>query len=306
MTSIHDEVVQALGSRPRSLSPKFFYDALGSKLFEAITVTPEYYPTPCEMEILQGRGEEISAVLGPDVSVVELGTGSAMKVLELLGALDKVRAYVPIDISRAALDEAAVHVRRAFPDVEVTPIVGDFTRPLELPSLGEAARNVVFYPGSTIGNFERPQAAAFLVEIATWLSSGDMLLLGADLVKDAAVLERAYNDEAGVTAAFNRNMLLHLNRLVGTDFDVAKFRHEAFWNAELERIEMHLRCVEDHEVRLREHRFRFEAGEGIHTESSHKFHMADVDRMADEAGFARVAGWTDDRGWFGVAIYQRR
>jgi dimethylhistidine N-methyltransferase len=302
---MRDEVIAGLSAQPRALSPKFFYDALGSKLFEAITVTPEYYPTDCELQILGTQGEAIAAVVGEEVSLVELGTGSATKVTMLLQALQGVREYVPIDISPSALEQAAVYVRRSFPDIRVTGVVADFTRPLDLPSLDPATRHVVFYPGSTIGNFERSESARFLNEIATWLAPGDLLLLGFDLVKDPAVLECAYDDAAGVTAAFNRNMLLHLNRTVGTDFDVTKFEHVAFWNADLSRIEMHLRATVAHDVHLGEHTFAFAAGETIHTESSHKYTVDGMRHTAEKAGFRQAAVWTDDREWFALAAFVR-
>ncbi len=304
--SMRHEVIEGLKRRPRYLPAKFFYDALGSKLFEAITFTPEYYPTDCELQILRRHGAEIGEVVGTDAAVIELGPGSALKAVVLLESLHDVRAYVPVDISGAALAEAVVQVRLAFPAVRVDPLVADFTRPLRLPRFEKGARRVVFYPGSTIGNLEPQAATAFISTIASWLEPGDLLLIGFDLVKDPAVLEAAYNDAAGVTAAFNKNMLLHLNRAVGSDFDASGWAHEAYWNPDHDRIEMHLRCLRDTTVHIGASTFRFSEGDDIHSESSHKFRLEGFDQMASVAGFERVKAWTDDKGWFAVVAYAKR
>jgi dimethylhistidine N-methyltransferase len=234
------EVLAGLTASPKALNPKFFYDALGSKLFEAITYTPEYYPTDCEVEILHTRAHEIADALGPDVTLVELGSGQSTKVPILLDALRAVHAYVPVDIDAGTLDEAARRLRTAFPDLTVIPVAADFTQPWDLPPLPHDGAPVVFYPGSTIGNLDPSAAQAFLTALGAQLPPRARLLIGVDLEKDPAVLEAAYDDAPGVTAAFNRNMLAHLNRALGADFDPRQFDHRAFYDADAHRIEMHL------------------------------------------------------------------
>lgn len=302
---MRDEVARGLAAPHKTLSPKFFYDALGSKLFEAITYTDAYYPTRCEMQILTAHGADIARAIGPAVALVELGSGQSTKVPLLLSHLPDVRAYVPVDIDAATLTEAARRLRRQFPGLTVVPVAADLSGPWALPDLPEHARTVVFYPGSTLGNLDPAHATAFLDDLGRRLAPGDGLVLGIDLEKDPAVLEAAYDDPAGVTAAFNRNMLVHLNRVVGTDFAPRRFAHEAFWNADAHRIEMHLRSLGPQVVHLGPHAFAFDDGETLHTERSYKYTRERVDALTAHAGFARQAWWTDPQGWFGVGAYVR-
>lgn len=297
------EVLEGLGDEPPRLPAKLFYDALGSKLFEAITLTPEYYPTRCELEILAARAETIAAALGPDVWLIEPGAGVSEKVPLLLERMTDVRGYVPVDIDGDTLSRAARRLRRAFPGLDVHPVVADFTRPFELPAL-PGGRRVVFYPGSTIGNLVPDEALGFLRGLTRWLHDGDGLLVGFDLEKDGAVLERAYDDAAGVTAAFNRNMLAHVRRRTGADVDPRAFDHVAFWNPEEHRVEMHLRSNRDQAIEVGDARFPFPAGRTIHTENSYKYSRERFVALAAGAGFSEEAFWTDDRGWFGVALFR--
>ena len=299
-----DEVVLGLTASPKQLSPKFFYDALGSKLFEAITYLPEYYPTGCELEILTGSAREIADELGRDVVLVELGSGQSTKVPILLEAMEAVHAYVPVDIDGDTLQEASKRLRAQFPGLDVHPIAADFTRPWDLPPFTDG-HTVVFYPGSTIGNLDPEHAEVFLRGVAGRLRPGARLLLGVDLEKDPDVLEAAYDDAAGVTAAFNRNMLAHLNRLVGSDFDPRRFAHRAFWNAEAHRIEMHLVSEGEQVVHVGGKAIAFADGETIHTESSYKYTRERMVNLAASAGFSTTHWWTDSRQYFGVALMER-
>jgi dimethylhistidine N-methyltransferase len=217
-----------------------------------------------------------------------------------------VRAYVPVDIDADTLRMAAARLRRQFRGLEVVPVAADFTQPWELPPMPADSHTVVFYPGSTIGNLDPADAEVFLTGLGRWLKREDGLLIGYDLEKDRAVLERAYDDPSGVTAAFNKNMLVHLNTLVGADFEPRRFEHVAFWNAERHRIEMHLRSVGDQVVHVDGRAFRFEDGDTIHTESSYKYTRERFNALARRAGFAEHTFWTDAKGWFAVALLRWR
>lgn len=300
------EVLAGLSALPKTLPPKFFYDLLGSKLFEAITYMPEYYPTDCELEILRGYAHEMAEALGPQVVLVELGSGQSTKVPILLEALEDVHAYVPVDIDAGTLAEAAERLRKQFPGLDVVPVAADFTHPWALPAMPDGRHTVVFYPGSTIGNLDPQHAQAFLEGVGARLAPGARLLIGFDLEKDPAVLEAAYDDAAGVTAAFNRNMLAHLNRVLGTDFDPRQFGHRAFFHSALHRIEMHLVSEVDQTVMVGTTPVHFEQGESVHTESSYKYTRARFRELAEAAGYEEQRWWTDARGWFGVALFAWR
>ena len=287
------------------VSPKWFYDALGSKLFEAITLLPEYYPTRCELEILSARAPEIARVLGPGVVLVELGSGVSAKVPLLLEAMEDVAAYVPVEFDGDTLALAARRLGRAFPGLKVEPIAADFTQVEALPAFPTGERTVVFYPGSTIGNLTPDDAQAFLSALARRLAVGDGLLLGFDLDKDSRVLEAAYTDPVGVTAAFNKNLLGHLNRRFGADFDPTAWTHEARYLPDPGRIEMHLRAASPQRVTLGGAELRFAEGTSIHTESSFKHDRAGMAALAASAGFVERACWTNAAGWFAVAWYER-
>ena len=294
------ELFEGLSRSPRSISPKFFYDAAGSQLFDRICELPEYYPTRTEMRILTERAPEIAAQIGPHAEVIEFGAGSLTKVRLLLDALHAPRRYVPIDISGEHLEAAAQRLRDDYPRLAVQPVVADYTMPLVLPARGEGlGQRVGFFPGSTLGNFSPEEALAFL-QLAQRLLRGGGLLLGVDLVKDPARLHAAYNDAEGVTAAFNLNLLRRANRELGTDFDLEGFSHAAFYNAPLRRIEMHLASRRAQTVTLDGQRFHFEEGETIHTENSYKFTVDGLQALAVKAGLRPAAVWTDPERLFSV------
>ncbi len=299
----HDlaEIVHGL-SRPRKiLSPKFFYDERGSKLFEAICELPEYYLTRTELGIMREHLGDMSAAVGPRASVIEFGSGAGVKTRYLLEHLDRPSAYLPVDISGEHLADVAREFSEAFPNLQVLPVVADFTRPFPLPSPRVAPRrNLVYFPGSTIGNFSPGPALDLLRVMRQEAGSGGALLIGVDLRKERGVLEPAYNDSAGVTAEFNRNMLHRINREFGFDFDPAAFRHLAFFNEDEGRIEMHLVSRKAQIVHGGGHVFRFAAEEPLITEYSYKYTPAEFGRMASEAGLAIRQTWSDPRGWFAI------
>jgi L-histidine Nalpha-methyltransferase len=296
------ELLDGLSAHPPRVSPRYFYDEIGSKLFDRITRTPEYYPTRTELAILRDHGGAIGERIKAGSVIVELGSGSAEKVLALLAHLDTPRLYRPIDISRAALDKTCEGVRKGAPDLELWPFEGDFTAAAAYADLPAGAPKLVYYSGSTIGNFDPPEAAAFLRALRERLAPGDVLLLAADLVKDHAVLHAAYNDAAGVTAAFNRNLLRHLNARFGADFDYEAFDHLAFFEPKKRRIEMHLVPRTEQKVRIGDETVSF--SKPIHTESSYKFTPDDLSGLARASGFVLEKVVTDDRGWFAEAIFR--
>ena len=297
-----DEVLRGLRSSPKTLPPKLFYDAVGAELFERITTVPEYYPTRAEREILAGHVTEIATLAGPRVALVEYGSGAGVKVRLLLDALVEPAAYVPIDISGDQLARVAGEIAAAYPHVAVRPLCADYTAPLQLPALATGVRRVAFFPGSTIGNFRPPEATAFLRRIRRTVGDDGALLLGVDRRKDPGVLTAAYDDAAGVTAAFNLNMLHRLNREFGADFDVARFEHQARFNEAMSRIEMHLVSLERQTVRVGGERVRFEAGESIWTESSYKYDRGRLQDLVSSAGFTHTRLWTDSGERFWVAF----
>lgn len=294
------DVLEGLSATRKSLSPKYFYDAEGSALFEAITRLPEYYPTRAETAILTEHGSEIAAALPDGASLVELGSGSTAKVRRLLPHLPRLKAYVPVDVSGEFLAEEARVLRRDFPRLRVEPVVGDFTRALPLPD--DVARGPIagFFPGSTLGNFDPAAAAALLRRLATGFGQGAMLIVGIDLAKDTAILTAAYNDSAEVTAAFNLNVLAHINRELGADFDLSAFSHLAFYDEAKRRIEMHLVSRRQQTVWIAGTPIAFESGETIHTESSYKYTPASFRALAQDGGWSVVRSWTDPDGLFAV------
>lgn len=290
----------ALAASERSISPKYFYDAQGSALFDEICTLTEYYPTRTEMGILRDHADEIAALAGPHAEVVEFGAGSLTKVRVLLDALDRPARFLPIDISGEHLHAAAARLRSDYNALAVLPVVGDYTQALQLPpKLEGAGRRVGFFPGSTIGNFSPDQALRFL-RMAARVLRGGALVLGADLVKDPAVLHAAYNDGLGVTAAFNLNLLVRANRELGTDFAVDGFAHGAFYNSPQRRIEMHLVSRRRQDVQLDGQAYRFEEGETLHTENSYKFSIEGLRALALQAGFKPGPVWTDRNQLFSV------
>lgn len=296
-----DDVTAGLSRPLKALAPKYFYDERGSRLFEAICDTPEYYPTRAESALMQARAREMARRLGPRSAVIELGSGSGRKTRILIDALDPV-AYVPIDIAREQLRETAAAIAFEFPRLKVHAVCADYSRPLVLPRLATlgARRRIVYFPGSTIGNLTAQEAVAFLVHARALAGPSGAMLVGVDLKKNAARLNAAYNDGAGVTAAFNLNLLRRINRELGADFDLRAFRHHAFYHAPRGRIEMHLVSLRAQTVRVGGRAFRFRGGESIHTENSCKYSVEEFRRLAGAAGFDPVAHWTDRDQLFAV------
>jgi L-histidine Nalpha-methyltransferase len=293
------DVLVGLGAQPKTLPAKYFYDDHGSSLFEQITRLPEYYPTRTEVGILEARAGEIAALVPPGAALIELGSGSTAKARILLRRR-AFAAYVPVDISAGFLKREAEQLKRDLPWLHIVPVAADFTKPFELPAAVRARARVGFFPGSTIGNFDPDAAAQFLRHAARLLGSGAHLVVGVDLVKDRSVLDAAYNDAAGVTAAFNLNLLRRMNRELGADFDLERFRHRAFYNSQAHRIEMHLESRATQQVHLRGHTVAFGRGETIHTESSYKYTIASFQALAESAGWCPVEVWTDAQKYFSV------
>ncbi|RYF81569.1 MAG: L-histidine N(alpha)-methyltransferase [Comamonadaceae bacterium] len=293
------DLAAAFDTQPRHISPKYFYDVEGSRLFDQICALPEYYPTRTELGILRQRAGEIAKHIGPNAEIVEFGAGSLHKVRLLLDALASPQGYLPIDISGEHMAAAAAQLRAERPTLAVQPMVADYTQLFALPEPAPGTRRVGFFPGSTLGNFDPQEALSFLTRAAQMLRGGG-LLLGVDLVKDPALLHAAYNDSQGVTAAFNRNLLVRANAELGCDFDVTGFAHSAFYNAPLARVEMHLQSLRTQTVHLGGVGWRFEEGETLHTENSHKFTIEGLRALALRAGFGIGPVWTDPDRLFSV------
>ena len=305
-STLRHDAVEGLSASPRTLPCKYLYDAHGSALFDRITELDAYYPTRTELGILEKHLDEIAGHIGPGAVLIEYGSGSSTKTRLLLDALaPSLAAYVPIDISREHLYRTAEALRADYPGLRVAPVDADYTRPFTIPDDPERRRKrVVFFPGSTVGNFEPSEARRFLAQIAEIIGPGGGLLLGVDRKKDPAVLERAYDDDEGVTAAFNLNLLTRLNREIGTDFDPSAWQHRARYDAVLGRMEMHLVSTRDQVVHLDGHAFAFRTGETIHTESSYKYAPGEMAALAADAGLRLVRAWTDPNEWFGVLYFE--
>ena len=289
LAGFREDVVAGLAAPRKSLPPKYFYDAAGSRLFARICRLPEYYLTRAELALTRRHLGAIARFAGRGCQLIEYGSGEGVKSRLVIRAL-RPAAYVPVDISRDALQAAARRLQREFPRLRIAPLVGDFSRPLDIPLLKKP--RVVYFPGSTIGNLTPEEAHAFLS-----MSRGvaEKMLVGVDLKKDPVVLHAAYNDAAGVTAAFNLNLLARINRELGADFDLRRWRHYAFYNAASGRIEMHLAALAAQVVRFGNHRFRFAVGETIHTENSYKYSIEEFRALAGRAGFGAAKTWSDGR-----------
>jgi dimethylhistidine N-methyltransferase len=297
--SFAQDVIAGLTQRPKKLSPKYFYDETGSKLFEQITLLPEYYPTRTELRILRDRGAEIAAAIPSDAALVEFGAGATTKV-RLLLKQSSFKAYVPVDISGDFLNGQASALRADFPDLAVHPVTADFTKPFELPPEVKEMPKVGFFPGSTIGNFDPDEASAFLRSARAILGDGATMIVGVDLEKDERVLHEAYNDAAGVTGQFNLNVLARINRELGGNLDLAGFEHSAIYNRKRHRIEMHLISRRPQTIRVLDHTATFKTGETIHTESSYKYSIERFTALALTSGWSPRASWTDPDGMFSV------
>jgi dimethylhistidine N-methyltransferase len=299
-----DALLAGLRGQPKHIPCKYFYDAEGSRLFERICETPEYYPTRIELSLLHRHADEIAALIGPDAEIMEFGAGAGEKIRPLLDTLDRPRAYLPIDISGSYLRSITMRLRSEYPALTIEPIVADFTCDLGMPP-SSSARRIGFFPGSTIGNFEPEEARQFLARSARLLKGGG-LLVGVDLVKDPHVLHAAYNDHAGVTASFNKNLLVRANREAGANFDCERFAHYAFYNPLRRRIEVYLVSTVAQHVTVCGRQFAFAEGEAIHTEWSYKYTVEDFRTLAAAAGFTPRAVWCDPNRLFSVHWLESR
>ncbi|MBC7548630.1 MAG: L-histidine N(alpha)-methyltransferase [Polaromonas sp.] len=304
LADVVKELTEGLLQPHASISPKFFYDALGSKLFEAITALSEYYPTRTEGQIFKAIAQPLAKALEDEglqaPCLIDLGAGNCEKAQALIPHLNPAQ-YVPVDISADFLRDAAQQIQGSFAALDIVGVGMDFSNSLKLPGAVQAQKRVFFYPGSSLGNFAPEQALQFLKRISDPAEGqAQALLLGIDMVKDSATLEAAYDDALGVTAAFNKNMLRHINGLLGADFDVRQWRHVALFNTAESRIEMHLEARRDVTVQWMNNSRRFAEGERIHTESSYKYTVPSMTALLQQAGFSKVQHWTDAQGWFGV------
>ncbi|WP_432798440.1 L-histidine N(alpha)-methyltransferase [Poriferisphaera sp. WC338] len=297
------EVLAGLAGVPKTLPCKYFYDDHGARLFELICLQPEYYPTRTEKQIMNDYVREMSELIGPECVLIELGSGSGEKTEQLLTALEQPAGYVPIDISQSQLIAFTNRIKERFEEMFVQPICMDFTQDLHLPEIvGDGKKRVVYFPGSTIGNFHHDQSEQLLNEIASLVGPGGGLLIGVDLKKQAKVLTRAYNDKAGVTAAFNLNLLAHLNRRIGSNFELTCFEHRGVWNRELGRIEMYLMSRCSQVVMVGGQVVKLKAGEMIRTECSYKYHVDQFRNIAK--GFVNKGVWVDGAGLFSVQYFE--
>lgn len=300
------EIVAGLQRDEKMISPKFLYDERGSQLFDEITTLPEYYPTETELTIMQDNIDEIAALIGPRASLIEYGSGSSLKTRVLLDNLIEQAVYVPVDISEEHLLASAAQIREEYPALEVLPVVADFTKRFDLPDPGVMPlRNIVYFPGSTIGNFPKDQACELLDVMYGEAGEDGAMLIGVDLQKDPALIEAAYNDAAGVTAEFNLNMLRHLNREYGSDFDLDAWEHDAQYNQSQGRVEIRLINASEQTVTIGNDTVVIEKGEGILTEYSHKYTLDGFAKMAEGAGFKVARVWTDADQLFSVQYCTR-
>ncbi|MFL2770014.1 MAG: L-histidine N(alpha)-methyltransferase [Rhodospirillaceae bacterium] len=295
---LHD-VLSGLSQKQKRLAPKYFYDAHGSALFDSICELDEYYPTRTEMKVLEDRAKEITDLIY-GYHLIEFGSGSSAKIRILLNAASQLASYVPVDISRDHLFAAANKIANDYPDLSVSPICADFTQDFELPDFISHGKKAVFFPGSTIGNFSRIEAEQFLSMLAEILGNEGGLVIGVDLKKDPNILNAAYNDSKGVTAAFNLNLLVRINRELNANFDLSAFEHKAHYNASKGRIEMHLLSKAEQTVIVGGREFHFNRHETIHTENSHKYDIDEFHEMGRQAGFKPEKTWTDSNKLFSI------
>lgn len=295
--NVRDELITGLTAEQPYTSPKYLYDALGSRLFEAICELPEYYPTRTEADIFRTHAQDIASVAGTGTTLIDLGAGNCAKAASLFPVLQPAQ-YVPIDISVEFLREAVDKLTHKFPEIDIAAVGMDFSSELMLPDAVRKQKRLFFYPGSSIGNFTPDESLAFLQRIRASCGDDGGVLISVDLVKEKAVLDAAYDDAIGVTSAFNLNMLRHLNHLVGTDFDVRQWQHRGFFNADKSRIEMHLEAKSDLSVGWANGSRQFEQGDRIHTENSYKYTQNGFRDLLTQAGFKDVTIWTDPQQWF--------
>jgi dimethylhistidine N-methyltransferase len=298
------DVVAGLSATPKRLQAKYFYDGVGSHLFERITELPEYYPTRSEMEILHRHGADVAKLIPEGSALVEFGSGSSRKARVLLRSVPPLAAYVPVDICGEMVEQEAAELRPDFPGLKVLPVTADICFPFDLPPEAKAApQRIGFFPGSTIGNFEPHEAASFLRNAAQILGKGATIIIGADLIKDSAVLSAAYNDAQGVTAKFNLNLLVRINRELGGTFKLDTFEHHALYNRERHRIEMHLASLKRQRVKVAGETIEFRAGETIHTENSYKYTAQSLSALARGVGWVPAGVWTDANKYFSIQAF---
>ncbi len=299
------EVLLGMKKTQKSIPSKYFYDERGSKFFDEITELDEYYPTRTERKILEDNLDEMSSYLGEKIILIEPGSGSSEKTKILLSGLQSISSYIPIDISGDYLGKVAKGLRKEYPHIEIQPLATDYTRPFELPAIQENARKIIFFPGSTIGNFNEETVKRFFNIISKIAGEFGGMIIGVDLKKDIQVLEAAYNDSKGVTAAFNKNMLIHLNREIGSDFNPELFDHKSVWVEEEGRIEMRLLANQDHSVQIAGESFQLLEKEYIHTENSHKYSLEEFEEVA-YPWFNVVKVWTDKDQYFSLQYLEPR
>lgn len=294
-------VIRGLSAPLKTLECKYFYDEIGSELFDQICSTPEYYPTRTEIEILTGCASEIAESVGEGVEIIELGSGASLKTRLLLDAFYRPRAYVPVDISAEYMWQAAMALKHDFPLLDIVPAVADFSKPLHIEQCGGAGNRLLFFPGSTIGNFKTSEAVDLLARMLHDLTP-DYFVIGFDLVKERKILEDAYDDAAGITAAFNLNLLRRINTELDGAFDISGFRHEARYNETKNRVEMHIVSLGAQSVRIGALEVTFASGESIHTENCYKYSCVSFEALAAEAGWRMERVWTDKKDLFAVAL----
>lgn len=299
-----EDVIQGLGQKPKRLQPKYFYDLKGSQLFDQICKLDEYYPTRTEMSILDEYSEAIDDLLEPQTALIEFGSGSSIKIRKLLDQSSKIKAYVPMDISKTHLLRAAEQINQSYPALAVTAICADYTQLREFPKINSSQdlTRAVFFPGSTIGNLVRDEANELLSNTSKWIGHDGIMIIGVDLIKDQNTLIQAYDDAKGVTGQFNMNILERINRELEADFNLSAFKHEARFNPDHSRVEMHLVSCSEQTVHIADHVIKFTEGESIHTECSHKFKLEQIQTMAEESGFKLIRTFTDARERFAVCM----
>ena len=299
--NFREEIITGLSLKQKAIAPKFFYDQKGSELFAQICDLPEYYPTRTEISILKTYSEEISQLIDKNCLFIEYGSGNSQKIRILLDILQKPAGYMPIDISKEYMLQACEELAIIYPDLNIIPVCADYTKDLELPLIEQDInKKVIFFPGSTIGNLTPEEALELLQKSATLLNAQDGFLVGVDLKKDIDVLNAAYNDSQGVTAAFNLNLLPRINHTLNANFEIDDFKHDAFYNEEKGRIEMHLVSLKKQIVTIDNKDFYFELGETIHTENSYKYAIDEFHNLSKKAGFYPLKVWTDINQLFSV------
>lgn len=305
--ALTNDVLAGLKKEPKELSPLWFYDELGSFLFDSICELPEYYITRTELQIMRTHAAEMAQHIGPDAALVELGSGTSLKTRLLLDQLDAPAAYVPVDVAREHLLDAAGLLARDYPDLRIIPVCADFTQPFDLPAfIGSARRRVIYFPGSTLGNLDREQARQLLSRMRRMIGDNGMVLIGIDLRKDPRVLKRAYDDQAGVTAEFNLNALRHMNRELGADFDLDAFEHLAIWVEDESRIEMHLVSKRDQVVHVGGEDVPIARGEHLRTEYCHKYTLESFADLAAGSDLSVSRVWLDPEKQFSVQLLETR